>query len=211
MRLYLGLLIGIASLALASGCGTARAIVNDRAQDVYVESIRPTSGVSGETVNFEAICCFKPGQSSENLRYEWNFGGACDPNVSFDEIPIVNFRAGSAVPYSASLKLTGGCLGENLSLTTPFQINVAPLSVVAVTGTTGVSKGVGSFSAILGSGVADKYSWDFGGAATPSGAQTESPAVNFVTVAVPTVFQGRLIVSNKYEISEFLFDITVNP
>jgi hypothetical protein len=211
MRLFLGLLCGAASLALASGCGTARAIVNDRDPDAYVESIRPTSGVSGDSAAFEAVCCFKPGQNKENLRYEWNFGGACDPNVSYDEIPIVHFRAGSAAPYNASLKLTGGCLGENLSLTTPFQINVAPLSVVTVTGTTGISKGNGSFSAVIGSGVVEKYSWDFGGAASPSGATAENPTVNFVTVAVPTVFQGRLVVSNKYEVTEFLFDITVNP
>lgn len=211
MRLYLGLLCGVALLALASGCGTARAIVNDRDQDAYVESIRPTSGVSGDSAAFEAICCFKPGQNKDDLRYEWNFGGACDPNVSFDEVPIVNFRAGSAAPYNASLKLTGGCLGENLSLTTPFQINVAPLSVVTVTGATGIANGSGNFSAVLGSGVAEKYSWDFGGAASPSGSTSESPTVSFARVTVPTVFQGRLVVSNKYEVSEFFFDITVNP
>lgn len=204
MKLLSGLLCGAALLVLSSGCGTARAIVNDRDDDAVVEAIRPTSGVSGESVTFEAKCCTKSGITPD---YEWNFGGAADPNVSFEEKPVVNLRAGSGAAYNASLKLTGGCLGENLSVTTPFQINVAPLSVVAVTGANGIAKGSGSFGVVVGTGKASKYQWDFGGAATPSGASGETPSVTFSSV--PGTYQGRVIVSNDYESTEFLFDIVL--
>lgn len=211
MRLFLGLLCGVALLAAASGCGTARALVDDREPGAVVEAIRPTSGVSGESVQFEAICCVKTGQSKDDLTYVWNFGGGADPNVSFEESPAVTLRSGSATPYNATLKLTGGCLGENLSLTTPFNLNVAPLSVTAVTGNTGISKGAASMSVLVGTGIATTYNWDFGGAATPSGATGQTVTATFATVLAPTVYQGRVIVSNAYESTEYLFDINVNP
>jgi PKD repeat protein len=204
MKLISGLLCGAALLVLSSGCGTARAIVDDRDDDAVVESIRPTSGVSGESVTFEAKCCTKSGIKPD---YEWNFGGAADPNVSFDEKPSVSLRAGSGVAYNATLKLTGGCLGENLSVTTPFQINVAPLSVVAVTGGNGIAKGAGTFAVVIGTGKPTKYQWDFGGGASPSGAVGENPTVTFSSV--PGTYQGRVIVSNDYESTEFLFDIVL--
>lgn len=212
MRLYLGLLCGALLLVAASGCGTARAIVDDRDPDAVVESIRPTSGMSGEAVTFEAVCCFKPSiPESQKPRFEWNFGGAADPNVSYETNPAVNLRAGSGTAYNASLKLSGGCLGESFSATTPFQINIAPLTVATVTGNNGISKGSGSFSAVIATGEVEKYSWDFGGACSPSGSASENPTVSFATVTATTTYQGRLVVSNKYESSEFLFDITVTP
>ena len=191
---------------LLSGCGTARAIAGDYADDAVVESIRPTSGVSGEEVTFEAKCCLNsPGAPEPD--YEWNFGDAAFPSTSFEKNPVVTLRAGSTTPFNATLKLSKGCLGENMTVTTPFQINIAPLEVIAVTGTTGIAGGSGVFVPVIGTGVVDEYTWDFGGAGTPSGAVGQNPQITLT--GTPGTYPGRLIVSNQFEATEFLFDIVV--
>jgi hypothetical protein len=170
-----------------------------------VQSIKPTSGVSGQEVVFEAQVCTKDNVAAPT--YEWNFGGGADPNVSYDVSPSETLRAGSATPYHASLKLTGGCLGANLSATYPFDLSVAPLTILDVTGTTGINGAKGSFAVVLGTGNATNYAWDFGGAADPSGATTANPTVTFTDT--PGVYQARVIVSNAYEVAEQDFVINV--
>jgi hypothetical protein len=215
MRCILGLLCVSALLILSGGCGTARALVNDRAADVVVTAIRPTSGESGETVTFEAMVCLKPSigvldamdPTDPNMpEFTWNFGGGAEPNVSFEHNPTVLLRAGSVTPYNASLTLTSGCLGDD-SLTVPFTLSIAPLQVLSVTGTTGVAKGTGSFSVVMGTGVPDTFSWDFGGAGSPSGSTSSNPTITFS--ATPGTYQGRVIVSNEFEAVEADFTITV--
>jgi PKD repeat protein len=203
MRLTLGLLAG--ALLLLAGCGTYRSTVGHTKPDSVVQAIIPTSGESGDTVQFQAQVCSKPNVPDPD--YLWNFGGGADPNVSFDVSPTEVLRAGSATPYNASLKLTGGCLGVNLSATYPFQLSIAPLTVLSVSGTTGQAGQNGVFNAVLGTGVATNYSWDFGGAASPSGSTDPNPTVKFT--ATPGLYNGSVTVSNDYEAVTQTFTINV--
>jgi PKD repeat protein len=215
MRATLGLLCGLALFVASSGCGgTARALVNDRAADVVVTAIRPTSGESGETVTFEAQVCLKSGVMLDQLttddanmpEFTWNFGGAASPNVSFEPNPTVVLRAGSATPYNATLTLTQGCLADE-ELIVPFTIAVAPLQVLTITGTTGVARGTGNLTAVIGTGVAESFAWDFGGAGSPSGSTSSNPTITFSST--PGSYPARLIVSNEFEAVEVDFTIDV--
>jgi hypothetical protein len=76
-----------------------------------------------------------------------------------------------------------------------------------------VEGGTATFSALIRSGVASTYAWDFGGACEPNGSNQASPTVKFndLTGSSDTIFPGSLIVSNNYEATEFLFNIVVAP
>ena len=206
MRLLHWVCLGMLFI-LSAGCGTARQLAGDKKDDAVIEAIRPTSGVSGEQVTFEARVCTRTGGEPSDLSYEWNFGGGAFPNVSFEEKPTVVLRAGAAAPYNASLKVTGGCLGDNVSVTQAFSLAIEPLSVLAVTGNTGIAGGGGTFSVVVGTGVVTDYAWDFGGAATPSGATGPNPTVTFSGQS--GLYNGRVIISNDFEAVEFPFTINV--
>lgn len=203
MRLTLGLLAG--ALLFVAGCGSYRQVVDHTKPQAVVQSIKPTSGVSGQSVTFEAQVCTKDNVPDPD--YTWNFGGGADPNVSYDVSPSETLRAGAAAPYDATLKLTGGCLGVNLSATYPFQLSVAPLTILSVSGGTGQHTAKAQFSVVLGTGVATNYSWDFGGGCDPSGGTTANPNVTFSSV--PGIYTGHVIVSNAYEAVQQDFTINV--
>jgi PKD repeat protein len=203
MRFTLGLLAG-ALLAIAGCGGSVRQLQGHSKPDSVVTAIKPTSGVSGQAVTFEAQVCTQTGLPAPT--YLWNFGGGADPNVSFEEKPAETLRAGSATPYNASLTLSGGCLGANLSATYPFTLAIAPLQIISVVGATGVSGKNGVFSVVLGTGVVTKYFWDFGGATTTSGATTASPSVTFGAAGV---YAASVTVANDYEVATQNFTITV--
>ena len=204
MRFTLGLLAG--AMLLLAGCGGYRALVDHTKPDSVVSSIIPTSGASGDTVTFKAAVCSKPNVPDPD--YLWNFGGGADPNQSTDVAPVEVLTAGSAVPYNASLTLTGGCLGVNLKATYPFQLSIAPLTVLSVTGTTGHAGDTASLSVLLGTGTATSFAWDFGGGLQTSGATTQNPSgLKFSTV--PGLYNGSVTVSNKYESVTQNFTINV--
>ncbi|MBN2083548.1 hypothetical protein JW859_15240 [bacterium] len=218
-------LAGLALLCfvLSSCAGTYRAITNDYATDApFVESISPLHGVSGEEVTFEATLCLPSGtriklnEETGELEYNglavWNFGGGAEPNISHDLSPTVILRDGLRSPYECSLYLKGNCTGDedNLEATYTFTLSVAPLTVIGVTPTTGSGGSSAVFSAIVGSGIATDYAWDFGGACSPNGANVANPNVNFVDFASGP-YNCRVIISNDYELYEFPFVLQVTP
>lgn len=209
---------------LLCGCaGTIRAIEGDYASDApTVESIKPLAGVSGEQVQFEATVCLQAGgavgidevtglESYAGL-YIWDFGTGAEPNISHDASPTVRLRDGIRSPYDCTLTLKGNCKGddENQTSTYRFTLTVAPLSVVAVTPLRGQGGTNATFSAIVGSGNATSYAWDFAGACSPSGSNLASPTVTFNDNAAGA-YNCRVIVSNAYELFEFPFVLEVIP
>jgi PKD repeat protein len=218
-------LVGLPLLCvLLSSCGgTYRAIVRDYASDApTVDSITPLHGVSGEDVQFEALLCLPAGAAitideatggrGYAGKYIWNFGGGAEPNISHDASPRVTLRDGLRSPYDCTLTLIGSCNGEdeNKTATYHFSLAVAPITVLGVAPTTGVAGASATFTAIIGSGSVNRYSWDFGGACNPNGSNSTSPTVNFVNSA-SGLYNCRLIVSNEFELFEFPFVLQVTP
>lgn len=81
-----------------------------------INSISPTSGDSGDEVEFTADV-----DGSATLFYVWNFGGAADPNISTDSSPTVtlqhggNIIAGSKV-YTVSLTVSNSLGSDYLQV-----------------------------------------------------------------------------------------------
>jgi PKD repeat protein len=201
MRIFIGLLAG--ALLTVAGCGTYRSAVGHQKPDAVVQAIAPTSGESGESVTFQAQVCTKFNTTAPTLT--WNFGGGADPNTSFDESPQVVLTAGGT--YNAALTLTGGCLGANLSATYPFTLSVAPLTILAISGTTGISTKNGALTAVIGTGVPTTFAWDLGGAGTITGnANTSTPTI---TWGAPGIYTGHVIVTNDYEAVQQDFTINI--
>lgn len=208
---YLAYLAGaMCCVVLLTTCGSYRAIIDDYKDDYYVESVRPGQGVSGEKVTFEAVVCTRSGGLTDPV-YVWDFGGGAYPNVSYDAAPAVTLRDGLRSPYQCRLTVKSSCEGGDRMTTYDFNLQVAPLTVLAVTPTRGVGGGTATFSVLIGSGSVTSYMWDFGGAGSPGGANTANPTITFTDVATETVFQGRVIVSNEFEATEFPFTLTIAP
>jgi len=144
----LGLLV--LCLTLSTCGGTVRAISGDYADDYVIRDIRPLSGVSGETVQFEMAVCENAGAVH------------LEESTMGDE---------DSVRY--------GCLTDE-QITSNFTLNVAPLDILAVSPLTGVGGASATFSVVLSSGVGTEYAWDFGGACSPNGSNVENPTVQFV-------------------------------
>ena len=204
----------LASALLLTTCaGTYRAITDDYASDApVVESLRPLHGVSGEQVQFEAtLCLMSGGRANEFGEYEglyiWDFGGGAEPNISHEAKPIVTLRDGLRSPYDCSLTLKANCTGDDTEAVYTFILTVVPLEVAAVTPLSGVGDGTATFSALIRSGVATNYHWDFGGACSPSGSNEANPTVTFINQT--QTYPARLIVSNDFEAYEFNFVIQV--
>jgi PKD repeat protein/predicted small secreted protein len=206
---------------LLSSCGTVRAIGGDFASDAPVlRSVTPTQVVSGQEVTFTAQVedvtgDFNPDDDGEDngrvgdVEYFWDFGGGAEPNTSTDPEPTVQIRDGQRSPYEATLTLTDTTGTERASETYEFTIFVTPLTIAAVTPSAGIAGGTGTFTAVIGSGTVDSWAWDFGGAASPGGSSAEHPTVTFTEV--PGVYNGRVIVSNNFELVEVPFTVTVVP
>jgi PKD repeat protein len=212
MKRVLLLLGALACGLFASTCGTYRAVTNDYASDVpAVLAIKPTSGVSGEQVTFQAQLCAQP-EGAAVPEYIWDFGGGAYPNTSFEAEPGVTLRDGLRSPYDGTLTLRVSCADNKTSVRTyHFSVTVAPLTVLAVTPTTGVGSGTATFSALIGTGNATDYIWDFGGAGSPGGSNVANPTITFNDVQADTLYQCRVIVSNDYEAKEFPFTLHVVP
>jgi PKD repeat protein len=214
MRGIAGLFGATLMLLVLTTCGTYRAITDDyRSDKPVIQSVTPTSGFSGEEVTFKINFCeslqLKPTGSEE---YIWNFGGGAEPNVSYDAEPAVTLRNGAISPYSASVTVSGGCVGdEALTSSFDFTISVATLEVHAVTpltvrASTERQQVTASFSALV-QGVATQYQWDFGSASMGTDESAEVPHV--VITDKPGIYQCKVIVSNKFEAFEFPFTINV--
>jgi len=209
----------IAVLALCAGClmlstcGTARAIAGDYEDDVIIRNIRPLSAVSGEDAVFEADICTTDGVKIDesgiaDVKFTWDFGGGAEPDVSFEEMPEVVIRDGIRAPYAGTLTIRGGCVPEGEEVTATFTLEVAPLTVLTVSPTTGLAGSPATFSALIGSGNVTEYAWDFGGACSPNGSNQANPTV-VVDENASGVYQCRLLVSNQFEALEFPFTLTV--
>lgn len=204
-------ILGLLSCCMMlSTCGTARAIADDYEDDYIIRNIRPLSAVSGEEATFQADLCFNSGaRITEDLpSFTWDFGGGAEPNVSFESEPTVTIRDGIRAPYECTLTMRGGCLEED-EISATFTLNVEPLSVIAVTPTTGQGGSTALFTAVIGSGNVTNYAWDFGGACSPNGSNLIHPNVTFTQTA--GVYNARVLVSNNFEVYEFPFSITVTP
>jgi hypothetical protein len=205
-----------AAYLLCAGCGgTVRAISGDYDTDApEVQSIKPLAGVSGEEVTFEAVVCPKAG-TAPNPAYIWDFGTGAEPNVSYDVKPTVVLRDGLRSPYTCTLTIKASCTGdeENHIGVTTFTLNVLPLSILSVNPSSGVAGGTATFSALLQSGVASAYQWDFGGACEPNGSTQASPVVKFVDNGTgnTTLYNCSVVASNAYEANQFLFTLAVQP
>jgi len=211
----LGLLV--LCLTLSTCGGTVRAISGDYADDYVIRDIRPLSGVSGETVQFEMAVCENAGAvhleestmgDEDYPQVIWNFGTGAEPNISYDLEPEVVLRDGIRSPYECSVTVRYGCLTDE-QITSNFTLNVAPLDILAVSPLTGVGGASATFSVVLSSGVGTEYAWDFGGACSPNGSNVENPTVQFVETG--GTFNCRLLVSNAFEIAEFPFVLQVAP
>jgi PKD repeat protein len=205
-----------AAYLLCAGCGgTIRALDNDYDSDApTVVSIAPLSGVSGEEVTFKAIVCHHAG-GAENPQYIWDFGTGAEPNVSYETEPKVVLRDGLRSPYTCKLTIKASCTGEekNRMGVTNFTISVLPLKVLSVTPSTGVGGGTATFSALLESGVASAYQWDFGGACDPNGSTQANPVVKFVDNGSgnTTLYNCSLVASNAFEANQYMFTIAIQP
>lgn len=219
-------------LLVQGGCGgSIRQLTDDGDSDKpELIAIRPSSGVSGEDVNFEVVINdlegslgrhfrVEPGQLT-SIQYIWNFGGGAYPNVVVSQTPeiptSVTLRDGIRSPYNCQLTIVGNTEEED-RLTYDFQLNVAPLTIATVGPLNGVEGATATFSSVIGSGKVTEYIWDFGGACDPNGSNEANPTVRFVELNFdpedPTdttrQFDARLIVSNPYEVTTFPFTITV--
>lgn len=205
-------LIGICLMLTTCG-GTVRAIDDDYADDYIIRNIRPVAGVSGEEVLFEFAICENAGAvpfDGENPpQVIWDFGTGAEPNISFEQNPTVTLRDGIRSPYQGKLTVRYGCENEK-TVTADFTLNVAPLSVLGVAPLTGAANGTATFSALIGSGNATTYAWDFGGACSPNGSNLPNPAVNFSADA-GGIYYCRVLVSNNFEVTEFPFTLQVTP
>ncbi|MCB1218098.1 hypothetical protein KDL44_11940 [bacterium] len=223
--------MGILALLLLAGCGgSIRQLTDDGKSDSpELIAIRPSSGVSGETVQFEALIndlagtlgsswLVDPARLS-NAQFIWNFGTGAYPNTvitSTPEIPdAVVLRDGIRAPYSCTLTILGND-AENDRLVYNFELDVAPLAVATVGPFNGQEGANATFSAVIASGVVpeDGWVWDFGGACDPNGSNEANPTVRFVDLEfadgeTSRQFQARLIVSNDFEVTTFPFTITV--
>jgi hypothetical protein len=211
---YLAIVAGLLScIVVLAACGTYRQITDDYKSDYYVQSVRPGQGVSGEEVTFQSKLCVRSGGlvEPESPNYYWDFGGGAYPNTSYDKEPQVTLRDGLRSPYHCKLVVSSGCEGGERLAEYEFDLQIAPLTVLAVTPTNGVGDGQAVFSALIGSGNAKSYMWDFGGAGTPGGSNLPNPTIKFNNVAVESVYQCRVIVSNNFESTEFPFTITLQP
>ena len=199
-------------LTLTTCGGTVRAITDDYADDYVLRDIRPLSGVSGEEVMFEFSLCenagAQPMDGDDPPEVIWNFGTGADPNVSYELNPEVVLRDGIRSPYDCSLTVRYGC-EDDQEVTSNFTLNVAPLTVMAVTPLTGTGNGSATFDALVGSGNATSWSWDFGGACSPNGSNEENPTVTFVKTG--GTYGGRVLVSNAFEVTEYQFVLQVAP
>src|SRR5437868_1089434 len=92
----------LACIIASVGCGTVRAIQNNRAAPITVSAVLPQSGQSGEIVTFQAQVCTSP-QVTAKPTFKWEFDGAAEPAVSFDESPTVTLKAGSATAFTGHL------------------------------------------------------------------------------------------------------------
>ena len=205
-----------AAYFLCAGCGgTVRALAGDYDTDApEVESISPLSGESGEEVTFKAVVCGKAG-GAENPQYIWDFGTGAEPNISFDTEPTVVLRDGLRSPYTCTLTIKASCTGEdeNQIGVTSFTLKVLPLLVTSVSPASGVVEGTATFSAVLASGVADSYQWDFGGACEPNSSTLANPVVRFLETGSNSdvIIPCNVIVGNAFEANQFTFNLVVKP
>lgn len=212
---------GAAALLLLQGaCGTARDIAGDFADDAPIlNEVTPTQTMSGETVTFSANICRPTGEviplddgtltDINSTEFFWDFGGGANPNTSDQPNPTVQIRDGIRAPYSAKLTLREGCVGHNNSKTYSFTIFVTPLAVTGVTPSGGIGSKNGIFSAIISSGFADRFAWDFGQASDPSGSNEKNPEVTFNEAG--GIFNCSVNVSNAFEAVDVPFTLDISP
>jgi PKD repeat protein len=214
MRGIAGLFGATLMMLVLTTCGTYRAITDDYRSDApVVQSVKPTAGVSGEEVTFDVEFCaslqLKP---TGTETYHWDFGGGAYPNVSYDASPAVQLRDGLRGPYTCSVTISGGCVGDpDLTSKFEFPLDVAPITVVSVAPLVGTGKQTATFSVLVGTGNVTSYQWDFGGACSPGGSTEATPSVVFTDVQSASIFQARVIVSNQFEALEVPFTINVLP
>lgn len=205
-------LLGLCLMLTTCG-GTVRAISDDYADDYIIRNIRPLAGVSGEEVTFEFAICENAGavpfEADEAPQIIWDFGTGAEPNISFDQHPEVTLRDGIRSPYQGKLTVRYGCETEQ-TVTANFTLNVAPLSILGVAPLSGAADNSATFSAVIGSGNATTFAWDFGGACSPNGSNEANPTVSFNSDS-GGVYTCRLIVSNSFEVTEFPFTLQVIP
>lgn len=208
----LGLLLAIFIMCLGGCSGTIRALSDDYADDYVMRNIRPTSGVSGEEVTFEMSVCENAGaqplDGDDPPQVIWDFGTGAEPNVSYELNPQVMLRDGLRSPYECSVTLRGGCLAEDVYITT-FTLAVAPLNALGVTPNTVVADGMATFSVVGITGNVTTYAWDFGGAAVSGNSNTANPSMSIT--GTPGAYQARVIIGNNFEAFEFPFTIVVLP
>lgn len=214
MRGIAGLFGATLMMLVLTTCGTYRAITNDYRSDApVIQSVKPTSGVSGEDVTFAVeFCPSLQLQPTGSEKYHWDFGEGAYPNVSYDAAPAVTLRDGLRGPYACSVTISGGCLGDaNLTSKFDFPLTVAPITVLSVAPLTGTGAQTATFSVLVGTGKITSYQWDFGGACSPGGSTEATPSVLFNDVPAPAIYQARVIVSNEFEALEYPFTINVLP
>jgi hypothetical protein len=214
MRGIAGLCGATLVMLVITTCGTYRAITGDYRSDApVIQSVKPTSGVSGQDVTFEVIFCTSPLVVPTGTEtYLWDFGSGAEPNVSYDAAPAVTLRDGLRGPYACSVTISGGCLGDaNVTSKFEFPLNVAPITVLSVAPSIGTGAQTATFSVLVGSGNVTGYQWDFGGACAPGGSTEATPSVLFNDVQQASIFQARVIVSNQFEALEVPFTINVLP
>ncbi|MCB1221000.1 MAG: hypothetical protein H7A35_08285 [Planctomycetales bacterium] len=221
----------LALLLLQGGCGgSIRQLTDDGDSDApELIAVRPSSGVSGEQVQFEALINDLAGTLGStfqndpkilgNIQYIWNFGGGAYPNTVISTTPEIDepvfLRDGIRSPYSCTLTIIGNENAED-RLVYNFSLDVAPLVIATVGPTNGQEGANATFGSVIASGNVndDGWLWDFGGACDPNGSNETNPTVRFVDLnfadgETSRDFQGRLTVSNDFEVTTFPFTITV--
>ncbi len=162
-------------------------------------AVTPQEGVTGEDVTFNVAATGTP-----PLAYDWDFGGGATPDTSTDISPAVTL--GSAGSYLASVQVSNG----QGSVTQDFILTVTssemPPLIASVSPKEGITGTFLSFAANLSGTSPMRYSWDFGGGATPNSSTSATP---IATLGAAGNYLASVQVSNAYGSETYEFDLTV--
>jgi PKD repeat protein len=185
----------------AGAAGPASNVVQagSAVQAPVIADVTPQAGVAATAVTFTAVVT-----GAAPLTYAWSFGGGAEPNTSAETAPTVTLAGPGS--YAASLTVTNGGGSDVFDFVLLVNAPDAPPDVVSVEPTTGVPGAEVVFGATVTGGVAEGYSWDFGGGATPNTSSLQSPAV---TLGAAGTYPASVTVSNSFGAETFPFDLVV--
>lgn len=168
-----------------------------------VSSVAPSGGVTGTEVQFSATATGTP-----PMTYAWDFGGGASPNSSVNESPTVTLGALGA--YNASVTVTNAYGESFLGYVIIVTGLPEPPEIYGVNPVAGLEYSEVTVSAMVTGTPTFSYSWNFGGAATPS---TYNVPVPTIRLNGEGVYPCTLTVDNAHgsDYYDFNFTVTASP